>query len=113
MCIPTISLIEQNADILTWNKKTGEIVFHNKNIIDSNIIELLKDMFTANLHPVGKIQFYRELDLLKVKLTCVKHPINKALLTIMKGEKIVNKKNSGGGRKMKPVTKTKNWISWV
>ena len=71
-------------------------------------------MFTANLHPVGKMEFYRELDLLKVKLTCIKYPKNKALLTIMKGEKkIVNKKNIGGGKKMKPVKKNKNWISWV
>ena len=111
---PILSLMEQNADILTWNKKTGEIVFHNQNVRDSNIIELLKDMFTANLHPVGKMEFYRALDLIKVKLTCVKHPKNKALLTIMKGEKkIVNKKHNGGGRKMKPVKKNKNWISWV
>ena len=93
-CVHAIlSLMEQNADILTWSKKTGEIVFHNQNVRDSNIIELLKDMFTANLHPVGKMEFYRGLDLIKVKLTCVKHPKNKALLTIMKGEKkIVNKK---------------------
>ena len=111
---PILSLMEQNADILTWNKKTGEIVFHKQNIRDSNIIKLLKDMFTANLHPVGKMEFYRGLDLLKVKLTCIKHPKNKALLTIMKGEKkIVNKKNNGGGKKMKPVKKNKNWISWV
>ena len=90
---PILSLMEQNADILAWNKKTGEIVFHDKNIIGSNVIELLKDMFTANLHPVGEMECYRGLDLLKVKLTCVKHPKNKALLTIMKGEKkIVNKK---------------------
>ena len=33
---------------------------------------------------------------------------------MMKGEKrIVNKKNNGGGRKMKPIKKNKNWISWV
>ena len=96
---PILSLIEQNADILTWNKKTGEIVFHNQNIIDSNIIKLLKDMFPINLHPVWKIEFYRGLDLLKVKLTCVKHSKNKVLLTIMKGEKIVNKKNNGEGGK--------------
>ena len=113
VCIPS-HLMEQNADILTWNKKTGEIVFHNQNVRDSNIIKLLKDMFTANLHLVGKMEFYRGLDLLKVKLTCVKHPRNKALLTIMKGEKkIVNKKNNGGGRKMKYVKKNKNWISWM
>ena len=68
---PIPSLMKQNADILTWNKKTGEIVFHNQNVRDSNIIELLKDMFTVNLHPVGKMEFYRGLDLLKVKLACV------------------------------------------
>ena len=67
---PILPLMEQNADALTWNKKTGEIVFHNKNIIDSNIIELLKDMFTANLHPVGKMEFYGGLDLLKVTNLC-------------------------------------------
>ena len=33
---PILSLMEQNADILTWNKKTGEIVFHQQNIRDSN-----------------------------------------------------------------------------
>ena len=44
---PILSLMERNVDILTWNKKTGEIVFHKQNIRDSNIIELLKDMFTA------------------------------------------------------------------
>ena len=35
---PILSLMEQNADILTWSKKTGEIVFHKQNIRDSNII---------------------------------------------------------------------------
>ena len=45
---PILHLMEQNEDVLTWSKKTGEIVFHNKNIIDSNIIELLKDMSTAS-----------------------------------------------------------------
>ena len=56
---PILCLMEQNADILTGNKKTGEIVIHNQNIRDSNVIKLLKDMFTANLHPVGKVEFYR------------------------------------------------------
>ena len=65
---PILSLMEQNADVLNWNKMTQEIVFHKQNTRDSNIIKLLKDMFTANLHPVGKMEFYRGLDLLKVKL---------------------------------------------
>ena len=97
---------------LLGTKRLEKLVFYNQNVRDSNIIELLKDMFTANLHPVGKMEFYRGLDLLKVKLTCVKHQKNKDLLTIMKGEKkIVNKKNNDGGRKMKCVKENKNWIS--
>ena len=55
---------------------------------------MLKDTLTANLHPVGKMEFYRGLDMLKVKLSCIKHQKNKGLLTILKGnQKIVNKKS--------------------
>ena len=79
---PILSLMEQNAYVLTWNKKTGKIVFHKQNVRGSNIIKLLKDMFTANLHPLGKMEFYGGLDLIKVKLTCVKHPKIKALLPL-------------------------------
>ena len=55
---------------------------------------MLKDTLTGNLHPVGKMEFYRGLDMLKVKLSCIKHPKNKGLLTTLKGDqKIVNKKS--------------------
>ena len=67
---------------------------------------------TANLHPVGKMEFYRGLDMLKVKLSCIKHPKNKGLLTILKGDwKIINKKSSG--KKLKYVKHRNAWISWV
>ena len=63
---------------------------------------------TANLHPVGKMEFYRGLDMLKVKLSCIKHPKNKGLLIILKGDqKIVNKKSK------KSVNHKNAWISWV
>ena len=109
---PIIALMENNTDVLTWNRKTGEIVFLQQLVQDSNIIELLKDTLTANLHPVGKMDFYRGLVMLKVKLYCIKHPKNKGLLTTLKGDlKIVNKKSSG--KKLKSVKHRNAWISWV
>ena len=85
--------MENNRDILTWNRKTGEIVFLQQLVQDSNVIELLKDTLTANLHPIGKMEFHRGLIILKVKLKSIKHPKNKGLLTILKGDwKIINKK---------------------
>ena len=79
--------MKNNTDVLTWNKKTGEIVFLQKLVRDSNVIELLQDTLTANLHPVGKMEFYRGLDMLKVKISSIKHPKNKCLLTVLKGIK--------------------------
>ena len=65
---PIITLMKNNADVLMWNRKTGEIVFLQQLVWDSNVIELLKDTLTANLHPVGKMEFYRGLDMLKCKI---------------------------------------------
>ena len=97
-------------DALTWNRKTGEIVFLQQLVQDSNVTKLLKDTLMANLHPVGKMEFYRGLDMLKVKLSCIKHPKNKGLLTILKGDQnIVNKKST----KLKSVKHRNAWVSWV
>ena len=102
--------MENNRDILTWNRKTGEIVFLQQVVQDSNIIELLKGTLTGNLHPLGKMEFYRGLIMLKVKLSCIKHPKNKGLLITLKGDwKIVNKKSSG--KKIKSVKHRSVWIS--
>ena len=58
------------------------------------------------------MEFYRGLIMLKVKLSCIKHPKNKGLLTILKGDrKIINKKSSG--KKLKSVKHRNVWISWV
>ena len=103
-----ITLMKINTDVLTWSRKTAEIVFLQKLVQDSNVIELLTETLTANLHPVGKMEFYRGLDMLKVKLSCIKHPKYKGLLTILKGDqKIVNKKSK------KSVNHKNVWISWV
>ena len=107
-----ITLMESNRDALTWNRKTGEIVFLQQLVQDSNVIELLKDTLTASLHPVGKMEFYRGLVMLKVKLSCIKHPKNKGLLTTFKGNwETINKKSSG--KKFKSVKHRNVWISWV
>ena len=58
------------------------------------------------------MKFYRGLDMLKVQLSCIKHPKNKGLLTILKGDwKIINKKSSG--KKLKSVKHRNAWISWM
>ena len=109
---PIIKSMKNNTDVLTWNRKTGEIVFLQQLVQDSNVIELLKDTLTANLHPVGKMEFYRGLDMLNVKLSFIKHPKNKHLLTTLKGDrKIINKKSSG--KRLKSLKDRNAWISWV
>ena len=55
---PILALMEEDPKILTWDKHTGEIIFQNKPVKDSNVIELLKDSLTDNMHPVGKMEFY-------------------------------------------------------
>ena len=44
---PIITLMENNADVMTWNRKTGEIVFLQQLVQDSNIIELFKRYFDS------------------------------------------------------------------
>ena len=107
---PIITLMENNTDVLTWKRKTGEIIFLQNLVQDSNIIEMLKDTLTATLHHVGKMEFYRGLDMLKVNLSCMKHLKNKHLPTILKGDwKIVNKKSRG--KKLKSTKHRNVWIS--
>ena len=58
------------------------------------------------------MEFYRGLDMLKVNLSCIKHPKNKGLLTILKeDQKIVNKKSRG--KKVKSLKHRNAWILWV
>ena len=55
---PLLSLMKADPKTLTWDKHTGEIVFKNRRVKDSNVIELLKDSITDNLYPAGKMEFY-------------------------------------------------------
>ena len=64
---PILALMVENLDILSWNENMGEIIFKNNTVKDSNVIELLKDTLTDNLHPVGKMEFYRGLVDINVK----------------------------------------------
>ena len=115
---PIMDEMERHGDILTWDKQTGEILFQLKKISDSNIIELLKDTLTASLHPTGKMEFYRGLDMLNIQTKYIKHSKNKALLNILRGKKkITETKNIVRKTKIKRIKLNTNnnsrWISWM
>ena len=78
---PLLSLMMADPKTLTWDKHTGEIVFKNRRVKDSNVTELLKNSITDNLYPAGKMEFYRGLVDLNVKSRYIKHPKNKVLVT--------------------------------
>ena len=115
---PIMDEMERHGDILTWDKQTGEILFQLKKISDSNIIELLKDTLTASLHPTGKMEFYRGLDMMNIQTKYIKHSKNKALLNILRGKKkITETKNIVRKTKIKRIKLNTNnnsrWISWM
>ena len=131
---PIINDMEKHRDILTWDKKTGEILFQHKNVSDSNIIELLKDTLTASLHSTGKMEFYRSMSMLNIKPKYLKHFKNKSLLAIIKGKKKIKQNESSTkskkvvkkkikqnkidpkSKKVNPIKSSDNkssWISWV
>ena len=110
---PILKKMEPFFSPMTWIRKTGEIVLQHKVVDNTNIVELLKDTLTGNLHPVGKMEFYRGLELLNVKLSQIKHQKSRALLGMMLGQRKVNvkppKKNV---KRLKPVQKTSEWLRW-
>ena len=115
---PIMDEMERHGNILTWDKHTGEILFQLKKISDSNIIELLKDTLTASLHPTGKMEFYRGLDMMNIQTKYIKHSKNKALLNILRGKKkITETKNVVQKKKIKRMKLNTNnnsrWISWT
>ena len=115
---PIMDEMERHGDILTWDKQTGEILFQLKKISDSNIIELLKDTLTASLHPTGKMEFYRGLDMMNIQTKYIKHSKNKALLNILRSKKkITETKNIVTKTKIKRIKLNTNnnsrWISWM
>ena len=107
---PILALMMENHDIVSWNENTGEIIFKSNTVEGSNVIELLKDTLTDNLHPVGKMEFYRGLVDINVKNRYIKHPKNITLLIAFmdKNRKVSSKRKV---KRLKPV-ETKEWIVW-
>ena len=104
---PIIDEMQRHGDILTWDKQTGEVIFKLENISGSNIIELLKDTLTATLHPTGKMEFCRGLDMINIQPKYLKHSKNKALLNILRGKKKrVENKKVVKKKKIKRITPT-------
>lgn len=109
---PLINLIKEQEDILTWDNMTGEIVLHGKPINNTNIVALLKDTLSGKIHPVGKMEFLRGLDILEVNLKLIKDRKSRELI---KRAREHEKKISVKGpkpRRMKPVKDIRGWISW-
>ena len=99
---PLVHLIDKKDGVLTWDAKTGEIIFQHKHIPDSNIIELLKDTLAGDLHPTGKMEFLRGLEMLNVNLKTLKHPKIKSLIEILSDKK---SRNSVSKKLSEPVVK--------
>ena len=79
---PILKKMEMFFSPMTWVRKTGEIMLEHKVVPNTNIVELLKDTLTGNLHPVGKMEFYRGLNMLDVKLCDIKNQKGQALLIL-------------------------------
>ena len=110
---PILKRMEPFFSPMTWIRKTGEIVLQHKVVHNTNVVELLKDTLTGDLHPVGKMEFYRGLELLNVKLSHIKHQKSRALLGMMLGQKKVNvKAPKNKVKRLKPVEKTSEWLRW-
>lgn len=104
---PILHLMNKKHAKLTWNTKTGEIVFLDKPVPNSNIVELLKDTLVGTLHPLGKMEFLRGLDMLNVNLKFIKDPKVKRLLTVLRGDEATLSKPVD----RKPSSKLKNHTS--
>ena len=79
-----ILCIINHQEIMTWDKKSGEICYNNCRIRGSNIIELLKCIYEGNFRAVGIVQFYRGLNFLKVPEKYFQHPRMKEILKTLK-----------------------------
>lgn len=110
---PILKLMETHSKQMTWDHNTGEIVLQGKTVPNSNVVGLLKDTLTADLHPIGKMEFFRGLDMINVNMSNIKHPKNKSLLTAMRGDRSVKVKESKKKvKRLKPVESNSTWLTW-
>ena len=98
---PILEKLERYEDILNWDKDTGEILFQNKLILGSNIVELLKNSLSRGLHPKGKTDFYLGLGMINLKAKYIKDAQNKYLLQINSRNRYYNDDNDFGYKQIK------------
>ena len=134
---PIIDKMNENPKVMTWDKNTGELLLLGVAAESgSNIIELLKDSLTGNIHPRGKMEFLRGFDMLALASKYLKNRKYKGLLKTIKSTphfhthsgEIKKKKKSkeqereGVSRittepkkepkRLNKVKKIKGWIIW-
>ena len=71
---PILWIMNQPQEIMTWDKKIGEIVYMQKRIRGSNIIKLLKTTCAGQMNALGIVQFCRGLIIWKFLKNVFKTP---------------------------------------
>ena len=71
---PILWIMNQPQEIMTWDKKSGEIVYMQKHIQGSNIIKLLKTTCAGQMNALGIVQFCRGLIILSIPKNVFKTP---------------------------------------
>ena len=77
---PILWIMNQPQEIMTWDKKSGEIVYMQKRIQGSNIIKLLKTTCAGQMNALGIVQFCRGLIILNIPKNCIQNPKMKQTL---------------------------------
>ena len=81
---PILWIMNQRQEIMTWDKKSGEIVYMQHRIRGSNIIKLLKTTCAGQMNALGIVQFCRGLIILNVPKKCIQNPKMKQTLESLK-----------------------------
>ena len=81
---PILWIMNQPQEIMTWDKKSGEIVYMQHCIRGSNIIKLLKTTCAGQMNALGIVQFCRGLIILNVPKKCIQNPKMKQTLESLK-----------------------------
>ena len=71
---PILWIMNQPQEIMTWDEKSGEIVYMQHRIRGSNIIKLLKTTCAGQMNALGIVQFCRRLIILNVPKNVFKTP---------------------------------------
>ena len=109
---PILEKLERYEDILNWDKDTGEIIFENKLILGSNIVEFLKDSLSGGLHPKGKTEFYLGLGMINLKAKYIKDGRNKYMLKINSRNRYYNNDHNEHNVFGYKQIKKRKWADW-